>query len=59
VALGVAAGEAEGAHPAVPSGPWIPVVLGAGVLITAVTWYVARLTRRAMTEDRSEKLQTV
>ena len=60
VALGVAAGEAEGAHPAVPSGSWVPVVLGAGVLITAaVTWYVARLTRRAMAGDRSEKLQTV
>jgi uncharacterized membrane protein YdjX (TVP38/TMEM64 family) len=60
VALGVAAGEAEGAHPAVPSGPWIPVVLGAGVLITAgVTWYVARLTRRAMAAERGETVETV
>jgi uncharacterized membrane protein YdjX (TVP38/TMEM64 family) len=60
VALGVAAGEAEGAHPGVPSGPWVPVVLGAGVLITAaVTWYVSRLTRRAMAEDRGETFETV
>ena len=60
VALGVAAGEAEGAHPAVPSGPWIPIVLGIGVLITAgVTWYVARLTRRAMAAERDETVETV
>jgi len=60
VALGVAAGEAEGARPAVPSGPWIPVALGAGVLITAaVTLYVARLTRRAMAEDRRQTVETV
>ncbi len=49
VALGVAAGRAEGVDPAVPRGPWIPVILGAGVLITAaVTLYVARLTRKAL-----------
>src|SRR5262245_13112854 len=60
VALGVAAGEAERAHPAVPSGPWIPAVLGAGVLITAaVTWYVTRLTRRAMAAERGENIETV
>jgi uncharacterized membrane protein YdjX (TVP38/TMEM64 family) len=54
VALGVAAGRAEGVDPAVPRGPWIPVILGIGVLITAaVTLYVARLTKKALSSAGS------
>ena len=54
VALGVAAGRAEGVDPAVPRGPWIPVILAIGVLITAaVTLYVARLTKKALSSAGS------
>jgi uncharacterized membrane protein YdjX (TVP38/TMEM64 family) len=49
VALGVAAGRAEGVVADSSPGPWIIAALAVGFLITAgVTYYVARLTRRAL-----------
>jgi uncharacterized membrane protein YdjX (TVP38/TMEM64 family) len=53
VALGAAAARVEGVAEAPPPGPWTIAALAVGVLITAgVTYYVARLTRRAMEVER-------